>query len=256
MDPREIRTEVTEEGMNSLASSIKRIGIRQPIEVERKKKKYVIIYGHRRYLAAKHLGLSTIPAIITKPTRKQRSIIVLHENLQREEVNHFDIARWIAKTMEEEKMSQQEIADMFGFTQPWVSMHLRLLRIPGELQAAVEGNQIDYHGALQLARIKDDARRRVLLSIAIKDGTNAGAIRRWVQAELGIQQPAPPQGGALDKAEKEEPPPELKFRCFVCSNEYLNDSCILIRTCSKCFRILQAIVEKEKELSDGEDQPH
>ena len=248
---KELRTIATQEGLETLADSIRKIGVLQPITVERKRNKYIVIAGTRRTLAAKQAGLATIPAIVVKMSQIQKEVATLHENLIREDVNHLDIARYIKTMMEENNLTQEEIARFLGYTQPWVSAHLRLLRIPEELQAAVEANQIDYQSALQLSRIKNEKRRRSLLNFAIKDGATLETVRRWVQDELGLQNRIPTQSGALDKVSEKNIPPPPTFTCFLCGEEHPSDDMILVRLGSECYSTLKKALKLEKEGKIG-----
>jgi len=68
-------------------STIKEQGIINPITVRPHGKKFVIVAGERRFLAAKLAGLKTVPAIIKKVSKNDVMLISLVENLQREDLN-------------------------------------------------------------------------------------------------------------------------------------------------------------------------
>ena len=54
---------INENGVEAVASSIKEFGWQQPIVVDRD---HVIIAGHTRYFAAKHLNLTEVPVVIAE----------------------------------------------------------------------------------------------------------------------------------------------------------------------------------------------
>ena len=85
-----------EESLNDLTSSIRERGIIQPIIVrksEEDKKKYEIIAGERRWLAAQKAGLHEVPVVITEADDLKSLEFAIVENIQRNDLNALEEAR-------------------------------------------------------------------------------------------------------------------------------------------------------------------
>ncbi len=84
----QIRKEFDEEGINSLAESLKEHGLLQPIIVaEKPEGGYRLVAGERRLRAAKKLGWFSIPAVVIPHDEERVRLIQLVENLQRRDLN-------------------------------------------------------------------------------------------------------------------------------------------------------------------------
>lgn len=251
---REVRSVVTREGLEDLAHSIKLYGVLQPILVEKRNKRYRIIAGHRRYLASQMVGKVTIPSILTKIPKGHKTFASLHENMMREDVNHLDLARQLFQLKKETALADQEIGALFNRTQPWVTMHLRLLRTDENIQAAVEAGRINYQGALALQGHPDPTRRRVLLEVAVKGGASDQQIKNWVASEKaeGIT-PSP----GFSSSEVQSPPATpvpLTFKCECCGKiTDVNDE-VRLRLDSECYSdVKQAIKVLRDRMGNGSD---
>ena len=123
---------VSEEGLEELSTSIKSGTILQyPIVRESKSEKgfYELIAGYRRYLAAKRAGLPTIPCIIIECDNAEAFKINLIENIQRENLTDYEVAKRINEFKKLTGYSTTQIALLLGKSQAWVENHLRMLRL-------------------------------------------------------------------------------------------------------------------------------
>ena len=92
-NPEQPRTTFDEESLNELATSIRELGIIQPLTLrETADGRYQIISGERRYRAARLAGLSTVPAYIREANESELTEMALIENIQREDLNAIEIA--------------------------------------------------------------------------------------------------------------------------------------------------------------------
>jgi len=160
-DPDQPRRHFDRTGLEELAESIKKRGVVQPIIVRPKNEagKYVIVMGARRYRASQLAGVKKIPVVIrVKPSDGYDQMI---ENIQRENLLHADIARFIEQEIAKgEKPSN--IALLLGKPRSWVSLYIGFsqmhevvreqvealgIRVAYELQKAIEINEaatLDY----------------------------------------------------------------------------------------------------------------
>lgn len=123
------RKRFDEEALDELAESIKRYGLIQPIVVAKKDNYYQIIAGERRWRASKKAGLTTIPAIIREDDEKRNKEIALIENIQREDLNAVEKAIGIKLLMEQNGLSQMEVADLLGKSRSAIANTLRILNL-------------------------------------------------------------------------------------------------------------------------------
>ncbi len=160
-NPHQPRREFNEESINELAASIRQFGIIQPLVVTKIEKEiptgteieYELIAGERRWLAAKKLGLETVPAIIKSiETPKERLELAIIENIQRENLNPIETARAFARLQDEFRLTQREIAARLGKSREAVANSLRLLDLPKRIQDAIATGKIsETHGRMLLA---------------------------------------------------------------------------------------------------------
>jgi ParB family chromosome partitioning protein len=176
-NPHQPRREFNEESINELAESIRQFGIIQPLVVRKIEKEvptgteveYQIIAGERRWLAAKKLGLETVPAIIRKVDIEQEGLeLAIIENIQRENLNPIETARAFARLQDEFRLTQREIATRLGKSREAVANALRLLDLPQEIQDAIATGKIsESHGRLLLT-IDDPAIQKQLFEDLLK----------------------------------------------------------------------------------------
>ncbi len=133
---------------------------------------YQLIAGERRLLAAKMVGLRTVPAIIkSTSTEKEKLEISIIENIQRVDLNPIEVARAYAKLQDEFGITQREIGARLGKSRETVANTLRLLNLPSEIQLAVEQGKINESQARILLQIEDISKQReVFNSLLTKEG--------------------------------------------------------------------------------------
>lgn len=135
------RTNFDPEGISELAASIRRHGVLQPIVVSREGDGYELVAGHRRVLASRLAGKTTIPAVVRDDVR-DRLELALVENLQRTDLNAIETARAYKLLMETYDLTQEQIAERVGKSRSQVANMLRTLTAPQPLQDAVMEGKI------------------------------------------------------------------------------------------------------------------
>ena len=120
----------SDEALNELANSIKKVGILNPIIVKSVNDRYRIISGERRYRACKLAGIKEIPAIIKDKIDEKTSFeISLIENLQREDLNPIEEAESFQKLIDDFGYTHKQIAELIGKDRTYVTNALRLLKL-------------------------------------------------------------------------------------------------------------------------------
>jgi len=129
------RHEFDENAIQELARSIKARGIIQPVLVKPADGgKYELIAGERRWRAAREAGLKTIPALVRSAGEPEALELALIENLQREDLNPIESAKAYRQLIDEFEITQEQAAARVGKDRSSVANHLRLLRLPVEIQ--------------------------------------------------------------------------------------------------------------------------
>ena len=150
-NPNQPRTVFDEEALQELASSIKAIGIVQPITVrEVEDGKYEIVAGERRFRASKMAGLETIPAYIRKVEEESVLELALIENIQREDLNAIEIAISYERLIDECNLTQDALSERVGKKRTTISNYLRLL-----IQLAIKERKISMGHARAIINIED-----------------------------------------------------------------------------------------------------
>lgn len=191
-NPHQPRKDFNDESINELAESIRQFGIIQPLVVKKIEKdvptgteiEYQIIAGERRWLAAKKLGLETVPAIIRNVSAEQEGLeLAIIENIQRENLNPIETARAFARLQDEFRLTQREIASRLGKSREAVANALRLLDLPQDIQNAIsEGKISESHGRLLLT-IEDKSLQQKLFEDLLKANLTTRELKYKINTE-------------------------------------------------------------------------
>jgi ParB family chromosome partitioning protein len=159
-----VRQQIDEQAIDGLASTIREFGVQQPIRVRREGDKLVVVYGHRRVLAARRAGLTTIPVIIEDRELSSGEVTVrqLLENFQRANLSPGDKAYGIRELMEQTEWTVSEVGKKLGISVSSVSKLLALLSLPSETFAKVQAGSIPASTAYEIAKVADPAKQAEL----------------------------------------------------------------------------------------------
>ena len=135
------RQHFDQEAMAQLAASIRAHGVLQPIVVSRAADGYELVAGHRRVLAARLAGRTSIPAVVREDV-SDRLELALVENLQRTDLNAIEAARAYKLLMETHDLTQEQLAERIGKSRAAVANTLRAIQAPQVLQDAVQDGKI------------------------------------------------------------------------------------------------------------------
>jgi len=129
------RGRIEDEHLEELSSSIEEHGLIQPVILRPRSGSYEVVAGTRRYLAAKRIGIKTLPALVEKMNDSQAFELLMTENLQRQDFNPLEIATLLKHATEKLGYSQRQLAKKIGKDVAWVNRHLRLLDLPQPVQS-------------------------------------------------------------------------------------------------------------------------
>jgi ParB family chromosome partitioning protein len=130
---------------------------------------YELIVGERRLRAAQLAGLTQIEAQVKSVTEKERLVLALEENIQREDLNALDEARGYADLINKHGYSQTDISEILCKSRAAVSNTLRLLELSAEIQDSVASGRISEGHARALLTLVDPAERSKLFSRILEE---------------------------------------------------------------------------------------
>ena len=157
-NPDQPRREFDPDGLAELASSIRELGIIQPISLRQTSDgSYQIIAGERRFRAATMAGLKSVPAYVRTAEDETMMEMALIENIQREDLNSIEIALTFQKLIEQYNLTQEHLSERIGKKRTTIANYLRLLKLPAEIQMGLKNRRIDMGHARALLGIDDPA---------------------------------------------------------------------------------------------------
>lgn len=148
MNPFQPRTSFNEEHLKELASSIKELGVIQPITVRKKGfGKYELVSGERRCRASKMLGFTTIPAYVRIANDQESLEMALVENIQRQDLDPIEIALSYQRLIDEISLTQEQMSERVGKSRSAIANYLRLLKLDPIIQTGMRDGFISMgHG--------------------------------------------------------------------------------------------------------------
>jgi ParB family chromosome partitioning protein len=156
VNPSQPRREFDQTALEELADSIKEIGIIQPITLRKiSDDSYQIIAGERRYRASQLAGLQTITAYIRTADDENVMEMALIENIQREDLNSLEIALAYQHLIEQYNLTQERLSERVGKKRTTIANYLRLLKLPAQIQVALQNKTIDMGHARALITLND-----------------------------------------------------------------------------------------------------
>ena len=153
VNPFQPRTQFNDEALKQLASSIKELGIIQPITVRKMDyNQYQLVSGERRYRAAKLIGLSAVPAFVRLANDQESLEMALVENIQRQDLDPIEVALSYQRLIDEINITQEALSDRVGKKRSTITNYLRLLKLDPIIQTGMRDGFLSMgHGRALLA---------------------------------------------------------------------------------------------------------
>ena len=181
-NPNQPRREFDEEALQELATSIREIGIIQPITLRQvANNRFQIIAGERRWRASQIAGLKAIPAYIRTISDESVMEMALVENIQREDLNAIEIALAYEHLLETSGMTQEKVSERVGKSRTAITNYLRLLKLPAQVQMALQKKEIDMGHARALLAIDSPSLQIKLFKEIQKDNWSVRKVEEMVQ---------------------------------------------------------------------------
>ena len=181
-NPFQPRKEFDEDALEELASSIKELGIIQPITVRKLGfDKYQLISGERRLRASEMAGLTKIPTYIRIANDQQMLEMALVENIQRENLNPIEVALSFKRLIEECDLTQEACSERVGKNRSTITNFLRLLKLPEEIQLGLQMKKISMGHARALINVSDKQKQLNIYHDAVANGFSVREVEQIVK---------------------------------------------------------------------------
>ena len=154
VNPYQPRTYFDEESLRELSSSIKELGVIQPITVRKVGDLFQLVSGERRYRASKLIGNKSIPAYIRTANDQEMLEMALVENIQRKNLDPIEVALSYQRLIDEIQLTQEELSVRVGKKRSTVTNYLRLLKLDPILQTGMRDGFISMGHGRALINVK------------------------------------------------------------------------------------------------------
>ena len=181
-NPDQPRREFDQTAMQELAASIENMGIIAPITLRQvAPDRYQIIAGERRWRASQMAGLKSMPAYIRTINDENMMEMALVENIQREDLNAVEIALAYQHLLDSTGMTQEKVSERVGKSRTAVANYLRLLKLPAQVQMALQNKTIDMGHARALLSLDSPAMQIKLFKEIEKNGYSVRKVEELVK---------------------------------------------------------------------------
>lgn len=178
------RTNFEKEALQELSASIATHGIIQPLTVRKLgRDKYQLISGERRFRAAQLAGLTEVPAYVRVANDQTMLEMALVENIQREDLNPIEVALSYHRLIEECDLTQDQLSQKISKSRSSITNHLRLLKLPADIQAGVKSGAITMGHARALVSAGDEDTQLALFQRCISENLSVRDIEAILRGE-------------------------------------------------------------------------
>ena len=190
-NPRQPREIFDEDELDGLATSIRDMGLLQPLVVRPlADERYELVAGERRLRAAKRAGLDTLPALVRHTDDGDLLKEALVENIHRVQLNPLEEAAAYQQLLEEFEFTQDELAARLGKSRPSISNALRLLGLPAPVQRRVAAGVLSAGHARALLAVGEPAEQERLAERIVAEGLSVRATEELVRLRIVEEQEA------------------------------------------------------------------
>ncbi|WP_029034772.1 ParB/RepB/Spo0J family partition protein [Salinimicrobium terrae] len=189
VNPFQPRTSFNEESLRELASSIRELGVIQPITVRKLDyNKYQLVSGERRFRASKLVGLQTIPAYIRIANDQESLEMALVENIQRQDLDPIEISLSYQRLIDEINLTQEQLSDRIGKNRSTIANYLRLLKLDPIVQTGMRDGFLSMGHGRALINIEDS---QTQLEVYEKILANSLSVRETEKLVRDLQEGKP-----------------------------------------------------------------
>ncbi|MFL2602624.1 MAG: ParB/RepB/Spo0J family partition protein [Cryomorphaceae bacterium] len=181
LNPFQPRTNFNKKDIDNLASSIKVLGLIQPITVKVDNDRYELISGERRLRAFKLLKINNIPAYVRKADDQASLEMALVENIQRKDLDPIEIAISYSRLIDELNISQEDMSKRVGKDRSTISNYIRLLRLDPIIQSGIRDSFISMGHGRTLINIDSKEKQLIIYEKILRSGLSVRQTEKIVK---------------------------------------------------------------------------
>lgn len=235
-----LRMEIDSEAIEDLSRSISEIGLLQNIMVAIDGDRYEIVFGHRRFLAHKLLGVNTIKCIVREMSQEEIGIARATENISRADLSPLEEAATYLNLIEKYKLSLDQVAKKMGKSAGTIKRRMDLLKMPPQLQKAVHSKKISMSVAEELWTIADMGELDYYLSFALDGGCTKEVARAWAKEWKDKVRRSENPGGEGVLGLSPMAPRPVFVPCDLCEGPMKLGEEEVLRVCLACGKTIKA----------------
>jgi len=239
-----VRLSIDPAEVDELAQSIRQQGLLQPIVLNKKKGRYEIVAGDRRFLAVQALRRKTISARIVEMSELEVDLARGAENLQRRDLTPYEEGHIYVNLSVKHNMTNDQIGKKMGKSPGVVKRRMDILGMPDSFQRAIHLGKVSVSVAEELLGCSDSAHREYLIEMAIEHGITKEVGRMWVQDwKKGLRRSA--EDGGNGGSRKSVMEPEIFYRsCDACRGAVDLNKVQEFRVCPECYKLIADAILK------------
>ena len=184
VNPFQPRSHFNDEALQELATSIRELGVIQPITVRKLDfNKFQLVSGERRFRASKLIGLATIPAYIRIANDQESLEMALVENIQRQDLDPIEIALSYQRLIDEIQLTQEKLSDRVGKKRSTIANYMRLLKLDPIIQTGIRDGFVSMGHGRALVNIENKENQIALYEKIVGQGLSVRDTERAVKAQ-------------------------------------------------------------------------
>lgn len=184
VNPFQPRSNFNDDALQELATSIRELGVIQPITVRKLDfNKYQLVSGERRYRASKLVGLKTIPSYIRIANDQESLEMALVENIQRQDLDPIEIALSYQRLIDEIQLTQEKLSDRVGKKRSTIANYIRLLKLDPIIQTGIRDGFVSMGHGRALVNIDSKENQIALYEKIVGQGLSVRDTERAVKAQ-------------------------------------------------------------------------
>jgi ParB family chromosome partitioning protein len=181
-NPFQPRTHFNEDALKELSSSIKELGVIQPVTVRKMKgDQYQLVSGERRIRASKMAGISKIPAYVRLANDQESLEMALVENIQRQDLDPIEIGLSYQRLIEEINLTQDQLSERVGKKRSTITNYMRLLKLDPIIQTGIRDQFITMGHGRALVNVEEPETQLDLYKQIVKKGLSVRAVEVLVR---------------------------------------------------------------------------
>lgn len=233
-----VRVNINEREIYELSESIKEVGLIEAVVVVEKGERFEIVAGHRRLLACREAGLSTIRCFVAKLTPSEIAVVKATENLQKVGLTSVEEGGIYGELYDKEGMTINQIAAKMGRSATHVKRMIDILRMDELVIKAIHEGKISIAVAEQLERIQEKKEKLRYLEIAVENGASSRVVKMWVEDIRKSLQ--------YINNRDQLPPPDVDYvvpqksygACEMCDKAVEYKNVRILKICPECHRTI------------------